>query len=156
MAVKPIPDGYGGAIPDLAVRGAARAIEFYKQAFDAEERYRFAAPDGTVLHADLLVGGRHVMLADEMPQMGSRGPEALGGTPVQLMLYVEDVDAVFERALAAGADEVRAVRDEFWGDRAGTLKDPFGHLWMVATHVEDVPPDELRRRGEEMLKQFSR
>ncbi len=96
------------------------------------------------------------MLADEMPQMGSRGPEALGGTPVQLMLYVEDVDAVFERALAAGADEVRAVRDEFWGDRAGTLKDPFGHLWMVATHVEDVPPDELRRRGEEMLKQFSR
>lgn len=156
MAVKAIPDGYGGAVPELAVRGASRAIEFYTQAFEAKEQYRFEGPNSVILHADLLIGGRHVMLADEMPQMGSRSPESLGGSPVRMMLYVEDVDTVFQRALNAGAEQVFPVRDEFWGDRAGTLRDPFGHLWMVATHREEVPPDELRRRGEEMLQQFSK
>lgn len=153
MAVKPIPDGYHTVTPYLIVRGAADAIEFYKRAFGAEERIRIAMPDGKVGHAEIKVGDSPIMLADEFPEMGFRGPESLGGAAVSLCLYVEDVDSRFARAIEAGGSEVRPLDDQFYGDRSGTLKDPFGHLWTIATHVEDVSPEELKRRHGEMMQQ---
>lgn len=145
MAVKPIPDGYQAVTPYLIVSGAARALDFYTQVFGATEIMRMPGPNG-VAHAEMRIGDSVVMLADESPDMGYKGPVALGGSPVSLMLYVADVDATFQRAVAAGAVQQRPVQDQFYGDRSGTLEDPFGHVWTVATHIEDVAPDEIDRR----------
>jgi PhnB protein len=144
---KPIPDGYHAVTPYLICRGAARAIEFYQRAFGAKELYRLAGPGDTVGHAELLIGDSHVMLADESRDGAWRSPQSVGGTPVTMMLYVEDVDAVFGKAVEAGATVLREVKDQFYGDRMGTLQDPFGHVWSIGTHVEDVPPEEISRRA---------
>lgn len=145
--VKPIPEGYHSITPYLIVKGAAKAIDFYKAAFGATELFRMAQPDGRVGHAEIRIGDSVVMLADEHPDMGARSPQTIGGTPLSLLLYVPDVDAVVARAVAAGAQLTRPVADQFYGDRSGILTDPFGHSWFVSTHVEDVPPDELERRA---------
>lgn len=145
--VKAIPEGYHSVTPYLIIDGAASAIEFYKNAFGATELFRFPAPEGRIGHAELQIGTSRIMLADEYPDMGYRGPVSLGGTPVSLMLYVEDVDAVVDRAVKAGASLERPVADQFYGDRVGGLTDPFGHVWHVATHVEDVSGEEMQRRA---------
>lgn len=150
--VQKIPDAYPAVTPYLMVKGAARAIEFYKQAFGAEETMRLQAPDGSVMHAEIRVGHGVLMLHDEAPQWQAYSPPTLGGSPCSLMLYVEDVDAVVQRAVAAGATLTMAVADQFYGDRCGALKDPFGHRWHVATHVEDVPEDEIRRRAARLFE----
>jgi PhnB protein len=149
-AVKAIPDGYPPVTPYLCVDGAAAAIDFYGRVLGATERMRMGGPDGKVGHAELQIGSGLVMLADEFPGMGQRSPRSLGGSPVTVSVYVEDVDAVFAKALDAGAKEVRAVETQFYGDRAGQFEDPWGHLWSIATHVEDVPPEEMARRAEAM------
>jgi len=146
--VKPIPKGYHTATPYLFVKDAARAIDFYKAAFNAKEVMRFPAPGGRVGHAEIKIGDSPIMLADESPQMGAPGPKTLGGSTVMLHLYVRDVDKVVEQATAAGAKVIRPVADQFYGDRAGALEDPFGHLWHVASRKEHVPPKELRKRAE--------
>lgn len=147
MAVKPIPEGYHTATPYLIIRGAAEAIEFYQKAFGATELFRFPAPDGKIGHAEIKIGDSPIMLADEFPEMGYKGPQTLGGSPVSIMIYVDDVDTVFDRAIAAGASVKEAVSDRFYGDRTGTLEDPFGHRWHVATHKEDVSVEEMERRA---------
>ena len=152
MATKPIPEGYRTVTPYLIVKGAAEAIEFYKRAFGATELLRMADPHGRVGHAEIKIGDSVIMLADEHPAMGYRGPRSLGGSSVSILLYLEDVNAVFERALEAGAKAQRPVANQFYGDRTGTLEDPFGQVWTVATHVEDVPPEEMRRRAEAAMK----
>ena len=145
--VRPIPEGYGTVTPYLIVNGAARAIEFYKQAFGATETFRMERPDGRVGHAEIKIGDSHVMLADEHPEMGARGPRSIGGSPISLVLYVEDVDATVNRAVEAGAKLTRPVANQFYGDRTGGVEDPFGHAWYVATHVEDVAPEEMQKRA---------
>jgi PhnB protein len=145
--VKPIPDGYPVVTPYLYVAGAADAIAFYTSVLGATERMRMAAPDGKVGHAELELGGSLLMLADEFPEMDVRGPKSIGGSPVTLHVYVDDVDAVVEHAVSAGATIRRSVETQFYGDRSGSIEDPFGHVWNIATHVEDVPPDELERRA---------
>ena len=152
MAAKPIPDGYRTATPYLIIKGAAEAIEFYKRAFGATELLRMADPQGRVGHAEIRIGDSVIMLADEHPAMGYRGPRSLGGSSVSILLYLAEVDAVFERAVRAGAKAQRPVADQFYGDRSGTLEDPFGHVWTVATHVEDVLPEEMQRRAEAAMK----
>ncbi len=147
MPAKPIPEGYRSITPYLCIKGAADAIEFYRKAFGATEVMRMAQPDGRVGHAELQIGDSRVMLADEFPDMGFRGPHSFGGSPVHIHLYVEDVDAVVNRSVAAGAKVVRPVQDQFYGDRSGTIADPYGHVWHVATHKEDLSMDELRRRA---------
>ncbi len=147
MAVKPIPDGYHAVTPYLIVKGGAAAIEFYKKAFGATERMRMAQPDGRIGHAEIQVGDSCVMLADEHPEMGFVGPQTVGGTGVTLHLYVEDVDKVAKQAVAAGAKEMRAVQDQFYGDRSGTFQDPFGHVWNIATHKEDLTMEEVQKRA---------
>jgi PhnB protein len=149
--VKPIPDTYHTVTPYIAVNGAANAIEFYKKAFGAKETMRMPGPDGKVMHAEIRIGDSAVMLADEMPKMGFRGPQG-GSTPVCLMIYVEDVDKTVAQATAAGAKVLRPVQDQFYGDRTGTVTDPFGHVWTIATHKEDVSNEELKRRAEAMFK----
>ena len=144
--VKPIPDEYPRIMPYLIVDGAAAAIEFYGSVLGTTERMRMAGPDGRLGHAELQLGESVIMLADENPEMGIRGPRAVGGTPVTLHVYVEDADAAFKRAVDAGATSVRPVENQFYGDRSGQFEDPFGHKWNVATHVEDVPPDEMQKR----------
>jgi PhnB protein len=146
MAVKPVPDGYHTVTPYLIIHGAAQAIEFYKGAFGAAELVRMPDPKGRIAHAEIKIGDSIIMLADEHPEMGHRGPRTLGGTSVSILLYVPDVDTVFDRAIKAGAKSQRAVADQFYGDRMGTLEDPFGHVWTIGTHVEDVAPDEMKRR----------
>jgi PhnB protein len=148
--VKPIPDNYHRVTPYLIVDGAANAIEFYKKAFGASELLRFPAPDGRIGHAEIKIGDSTVMLADEHPERGARAPKAFGGSAVSLLLYVEDVDRTVDRAVAAGAKVVRPVADQFYGDRTGGIEDPFGHPWYLATHVEDVSPEEMQRRSEAM------
>jgi PhnB protein len=148
-AVKPIPDEFPQVTPYLCVDGAAAAIDFYTSVFGAVERMRMPAPDGRIGHAEVQIGRAVVMLADEYPEMGALSPKTVGGTPVTLMVYVEDVDDVVAKAVAAGAKELRAVENRFYGDRSGEIEDPFGHRWSVATHVEDVPPAEMARRMEE-------
>jgi PhnB protein len=157
MAVKPIPDGYHSVTPYLVVDGgdAAKAIDFYKHAFGAQELFRMPQPDGRIGHAEIKIGDSPIMLADECPQMKFMGPKAIGGTPVGLMIYVKDCDAVFDRAIKAGATMREPVRDQFYGDRSGQITDPFGHTWTIATHVEDVPPDELERRAQEFMKEMA-
>jgi PhnB protein len=144
---KPIPDGYHAITPYLIVDGAARAIDFYKKVFGATELFRFPTPQGKIGHAELRIRDSVFMLADEAPERDIRAPGRVGGTPVTLMLYVEDVDAVVDRAVTNGATLKRPVADQFYGDRAGSVEDPFGHQWHVATHVEDVSPEELHRRA---------
>lgn len=146
MAVKPVPDGYHTATPYLICKGAAKAIEFYKEGFGAQELMRLEAPGGTVGHAEIRIGNSIIMLADEHPQMGAVSPETLGGSPVSIMLYVEDVDSRFDQAINAGGTVVRPVQDQFYGDRSGTLKDPFGHQWTIGTHKEDLSQEEIEQR----------
>jgi PhnB protein len=152
MATKSIPDGYHSVTPYLIVKGAADAMKFYKRAFGAAELMRMAAPDGKIGHAEMRIGDSVIMLADEHPEMGHRGPQSLGGVAVSLVVYLDQVDEVFKQALASGAKEIRPLKDQFYGDRSGTLQDPFGHQWTVATHIEDVAPDELRRRAEKSMQ----
>jgi len=147
--VNPIPDGYPRVTPYLIVDGAAAAIDFYKSVLGATERMRMAGPDGKLGHAELEIGDSVIMLADEHPEMNARGPKTVGGTPVFLHVYVEDADSVFERAVEAGAEPLQPVEDKFYGDRSGGFEDPFGHHWNVATHVEDIPPDEMSKRAAE-------
>jgi PhnB protein len=146
MSVKPIPDGYRSITPYLIVADGAGAIAFYEKAFGAIERMRHAMPDGRIGHAELIIGDSMIMLADEFPEENARAPGAFGGSPVGLHLFVEDVDAAVARAKSAGATVTRPVADQFYGDRNGTVTDPFGHVWHVTTHIEDVPPDEIARR----------
>jgi PhnB protein len=147
MTVKAIPDGYHTATPYLIISGATEAIEYYKQAFGATELFRMPAPGGKIGHAEIKIGDSPIMLADEFPEMGYKSPQTLGGSPVSIMIYVADVDTVFDRAIAAGGKAQRPVKDQFYGDRSGTLEDPFGHVWHVATHKEDVSAEEMERRG---------
>ena len=147
--VNPIHDGYPRVTPYLIVDGADTAIDFYTSVLGASERMRMGGPDGKVGHAELEIGDSVVMLADEHPEMGAHGPKSVGGTPVSLHVYVEDADDVFARALEAGAEELRPVEDKFYGDRSGSFEDPFGHHWHVATHVEDIPPEEMSKRAAE-------
>ena len=147
--VNAIPDGYPRVTPYLIVNGAAAAIDFYKSVLGATERMRMAGPDGKLGHAELEIGDSVIMLADEHPEMNARGPKTVGGTPVSLHVYVEDADSVFERAVEAGAEPLQPVEDKFYGDRSGGFEDPFGHHWNVATHVEDIPPDEMSKRAAE-------
>jgi PhnB protein len=147
MAVEPVPEGYHTATPYLAVDDAAEAIEFYKKAFGAKERVRMEAPDGRIGHAELEIGDSLVMLSDPFPQATTRTPKELGGTTASVFLYVEDVDALAKRAVDAGATVTMEVADQFWGDRFGSVTDPFGHAWSIATHVEDVPPEEMAERA---------
>jgi PhnB protein len=144
---KPIPDGYHSVTPYLIINGAAAAIEFYKEAFGAVELFRMPQPDGKIGHAEIKIGDSPIMLADEFPEMGHVGPQSLGGSSVSLLIYVEDVDTVFKRALSAGASEQKAIEDKFYGDRMGSLVDPFGHVWHVGTHTEDISPEEMEKRA---------
>lgn len=144
--VRPIPEGYHSVTPYLCCRDAAAAIEFYKKAFGATEVFRSGGPDGKVGHAEIQIGDSRVMLADEYPDMGFVSPKSVGGSPVMMHLYVEDVDATAGNAEAAGAKVTRAVADQFYGDRGGQLEDPFGHKWYISTHKEDVSPEEIERR----------
>ena len=145
--VKPVPDGYHTVTPYLALRDAARAIEFYKKAFGAKEELRIPGPGGKIGHAEIVIGNSHIMLADEYPERGHLGLQSRGGSTVSIMLYLENVDAVVERAMAAGAKLLMPVADQFYGDRMGGLEDPFGQVWYVATHTEDVPAEEMKRRA---------
>lgn len=149
--VKPIPEGFTSVTPHMVVRGAADAIEFYKKAFGAVERCRMPGPDGkSLMHAEIQVGNAIVMLCDEFPDWGTLSPQALNGSPVTIHLYVENADAVYDRAVKAGATAAMPLTDMFWGDRYGKVVDPYGHHWSIATHVEDVPPEEMGRRAAAM------
>jgi PhnB protein len=152
MAVKPIPDGYHTVTPYLIVSGAARALDFYKKAFGATELMRMPGPGDKVMHAEIKIGDSIIMLADEFPERNVRGPQSLGGTPVGIMLYLPDVDTVFNRTVAAGAKVEMPLTNQFYGDRSGTVVDPFGHKWTISTHVEDVPPAEMEKRAKEAMQ----
>ncbi|MCX5214219.1 VOC family protein [Kitasatospora sp. NBC_00240] len=151
MSVKPVPDGYPRVSPYLYVDGAAAAVDFYRTVLGATERMRLPGPDGKLGHCELQLGDSVLMLADEFPEMGALGPRTVGGSPVTLSVYVDDVDAVHARALAAGATALGPVQDRFHGDRVGGFEDPFGHRWSVATHIEDVGPQEMARRAAEAM-----
>jgi PhnB protein len=150
--VKPIPEGYHNVTAYLVVQGAAAAIDFYKKAFGAVETVRMPQPDGRIAHAELLLGDSVIMLADEFPEMETVGPKTLGNSPVGLLLYVNDVDSTVEHAVALGAKIKRPVANQFYGDRTGTIEDPFGHKWTLARHMEDVSPEEMKRRMAAMQK----
>jgi PhnB protein len=153
MTTKPIPEGYHSVTPYLVMRDAARAIDFYQKALGARELFRFDAPGGKIGHAEVRIGDSVIMLADEHPERGHRGPQSLGGSAVGLMVYVEDVDSTFNRAIAAGGKVREAVNDKFYGDRSGTFEDPFGHVWTIATHKEDLSPEELSRRAQALSRE---
>jgi PhnB protein len=155
-SANPIPGGYRTVTPTLTVRGTDKAIEFYKRAFGAEERMRFLGPDDKwIMHAEIKIGNSIIMLSEEYPEMGCRGPQSLGGTSVGLYLYVEDADHAFNRAVSAGAKAHMPVADMFWGDRCGQLTDPFGHKWSLATHKEDLTPQEIRKRADAFFAQMA-
>lgn len=154
MSVQPIPEGYHSVTPYIVVDDAAAALDFYKRAFGAEEVLRMPMGD-RIGHAEIRIGDSFVMLADEFPEYGKLGPKSRGGPTASLMIYLEDVDAAFARALEAGATQERPVEDQFYGDRSGSLVDPFGHSWMLSTHIEDVPEDEMQRRMKEMADSMS-
>ncbi len=147
MAVQPIPEGYNTVSPYLAVDDAAKAIEYYTKAFGAEETVRMNGPDGKIGHAELKIGDSHIMLSDPFPQSSTKPPPELGGTSASIFMYVEDVDAVVQKAVDQGATVTMEVEDQFWGDRFGSITDPFGHNWSIATHVEDLSPEEIEERG---------
>ena len=153
MPVPPIPEGYHSVTPYLVMQNAAAALEFYKKAFGAVELFRMPASGGKIGHAEIKIGDSPVMLSDEYPDMGFKGPESLGGTPVSLMIYVEDVDTIYPQAIAAGGKELRPLQNQFYGDRSGMLADPFGHVWTISTHVEDVTEKELAKRSEAAMKE---
>ena len=151
--VKPVPEGYNTVTATLTVREAAKAIEFYKKAFDANELYRFPGPDGkTIMHAEIMIGNSIVMLADEMPGMGCRSPQSIGGTGSSIYLYVNDADSTFNKAVSAGAKVLMPLMEGFWGDRFGSIEDPFGHVWGIATRKKDMTPEEIKQAGQEALK----
>jgi PhnB protein len=152
MAVKPIPEGYQSVIPALSIEGAAEAIEFYKRAFGAKERSRMLGPGNTIAHAEIEIGDSVVMVNDPFPQSSVRPPTELGGTSIGLFCYVEDVDATFKQAIDAGAESVMEVEDQFWGDRFGSVRDPYGHSWSLATHIEDVSPEEMEERSRQFME----
>ena len=145
--VKCTPEGYHTVTPHLICSGAARAIEFYKNVFGATEMFRMMQPDGRLGHAELRIGDSVIMMADEFPELGALSPQHYGGTPVSILVYFDDVDAVFNRAVAAGAKVLKPLQDQVYGDRTGTLTDPFGHQWTIATHIEDVSPEEIEKRA---------
>jgi PhnB protein len=149
-----IPKGYHTVTPSLFVAGAAKAIDFYKKALGAEEVSRFAGPDGKIMHAEIRIGDSTIMLGDEMPEHGGKGPKSLGGTPVSFFVYQENVDAAWKRAIDAGAKEVMPLIDQFWGDRAGCFQDPFGHNWWLAQHIQDLTPEELNKAAEAQFSQM--
>ena len=153
MTIKSIPDGYHSVTPYLSIKGAAQAIEFYKRAFSATELFRLVAPSGEIGHAEIKIGDSPIMLADPCEEGAFRNPQSLGGSSVGLHVYVEDVDALFVQAVDAGAKAVKPVQDQFYGDRTGTLEDPFGHVWFLATHKEELTPEEINRRAEALFKQ---
>ena len=155
MSVQPIPKGYHTVTPYLIVQGAGKAIEFYRKAFGATEVFRMEGPEGKIGHAEIQIGDSRVMLADEYPDMGFMSPTSLGGSAVTLMIYVEDSDAVYQSALAAGAEIVKPIQDQFYGDRSGTVKDPFGHVWNLSTHKEDLSSEEIERRAQEFMREQS-
>ncbi|MDE3137077.1 MAG: VOC family protein [Acidobacteriota bacterium] len=152
---RPVPEGHHTITPHLVIRDAAKAIDFYKKAFGAREINRMAMPNGKIMHAELQIGDSMLYLADEFPEAGSRAPQSLGGTPVVLNVYIEDVDNLWEKAVAAGATVKMPLDDQFWGDRYGQLVDPFGHAWGLATHMEDVAPDEMESRAREAMEKFA-
>jgi PhnB protein len=156
MSVKPIPEGYHTLTPFLTVRNAERAIEFYKQAFGAQERGVAKGPDGKVMHAEVKIGDSVIMLSDEYPEFGSLSPQSIGGSPMGLHIYIENVDAAFDRAVKAGAQVEMPVADQFWGDRYGKLKDPFGHKWSIATHVKDMSADEMKRSMDDAMSKMQK
>jgi uncharacterized glyoxalase superfamily protein PhnB len=143
-----IPKGYHTVTPSLVVDGAAKALDFYKKALEAEEVMRFPGPDGTIMHAEIRIGDSRIMLGDEMPEQGGRGPKSYGGTPVSFFIYRENVDAAWKRAVEAGGKPIMPLADQFWGDRAGCFEDPFGHRWWLAQHVQDMTPEELKKAAE--------
>lgn len=153
MTIKTIPDGYHSVTPYLSIKGAAQAIEFYKRAFSATELFRLVAPSGEIGHAEIKIGDSPIMLADPCEEGPFRNPQSLGGSSVGLHVYVEDVDTLFVQAVDAGAKAVRPLQDQFYGDRTGTVEDPFGHVWFLATHKEDLAPEEINRRAEALFKQ---
>ncbi len=153
MSVKAQPDGYHSITPYLIADDAAAAIAFYKTAFGATELMRLPGPGGKVMHAEIKIGDSPVMLADEFPEMGIRSAKSFGGSPVTILIYTEDADAMFAQAIAAGATETKPLADQFYGDRSGTVEDPFGHTWTIATHTEDLAPEEIERRFQEMMSQ---
>lgn len=150
-SVKPIPIGHRTVTPYLSIKNGAQALEFYKKAFGATENFKLMMPDGRLGHAEIKLGDSVIMLADEFPEHGGKSPQTLGGSPVSIHLYVENVDTFFQKAVSAGAKERKAVTDQFYGDRAGQLEDPFGHLWWVATHKEDVSSEEMQKRVQAMF-----
>ena len=152
---KPIPEGFHTVTPYLAIDGAADAIEYYKKAFGATELNRMDGPDGLIAHATIKIGDSFVMISDPFPQSTVKAPNTLGGTSASIMLYVEDVDAVVKKAVDAGAKVTMEVADQFWGDRFGTISDPYGHTWSIATHIEDVPPEEMEERGKAAMAAMS-
>ena len=152
---QPVPHGYHTVTPSLVVAGAAKAIEFYKKALGAEEKTRFPAPDGSIMHAEIRIGDSVVMLGDEMPEQGGRGPKSYGGTPVTLFIYRDNVDAAWKKAVDAGAKVVMPLADQFWGDRGGCIEDPFGHRWWLSQHVKDMNQKELQQAAEEFFAQHS-
>lgn len=153
MQVKPVPDGYYSVTPYLIVDDGNAAVEFYKNAFDATELMKIGTPDGKVGHAEIKIGNAPVMLADEYPDMGFRSPKTIGGAGVSMLIYTENVDQMFEQAIANGAKVISEVKNQFYGDRTGTLEDPFGHVWTIATHIEDLSEDEMMKRSEQQLKE---
>ena len=154
--VKAIPEGYHSVIANLTIQGASKAIEWYKQALGASELYRMPGPDGRIMHAEIKIGDSVVMVTDEMPEMGGKGPQALGGTPVSMMIYCEDCDAIFHRAVGAGASVRMPLEDAFWGDRWGMFTDPFGHVWSVATRKKNLSVPEMKRAMEEFMANYKR
>jgi PhnB protein len=155
MAVEPVPEGYHTLTPYLAVENAAEAIDYYKKAFGAEEKFRMDAPGGKIGHAELQIGDSHVMLSDPFPQSSTKTPTEIGATTGSIFMYVEDVDAVVKQAVDAGATVTMEVADQFWGDRFGTITDPFGQIWSIATHIEDVPPEEMAERAKAAMAAMS-
>jgi uncharacterized glyoxalase superfamily protein PhnB len=155
MAVQPVPEGYHTVTPYLAVDDASAAIDFYQRAFGAKEQVRMPGPGDTIMHAELEIGDSLVMLADPFPQASTRTPKELGGTSVNIFVYVEDIDALYKRAIDAGASSLMEPDDMFWGDRFGSVQDPFGHSWTIATHIEDLSPEELEKRSKEWMEQMA-
>ncbi len=153
--IKPIPDGFHSITPYLTVKGGAAAIDFYKRAFGAQERFRLGGADGLIGHAEIVIGNSIVMLADEIPVCGNQSPQSLNGTPVAMLLYVEDVDAAFKRATDAGAIVKQPLENKFYGERAGSVADPFGHLWTLMTHIEDVSVEEVEKRMAEFTAKMA-